>query len=166
MFSVPTIVFDHSVRRNCSESHPEMVQSTSKAIVRHAVSGGSMQKRSVSYNSDVVQDLANRLYEQANWTPLSLSFQGLVVGVFLGIVLGGGALSFSGRDPVSQLSSMITGSLGAVWISIISLGLLGAWSGYSRGRIKAFDLRLRAQEALCQVQIEKNCRSPTVTQST
>jgi hypothetical protein len=39
------------------------------------------------------------------------------------------------------------------------LGILGAVSGYSRGRDKAFHLKLEAQVALCQVQIEVNTRS-------
>jgi hypothetical protein len=96
----------------------------------------------IAYDPTVIQTFAARLYTQANsivavWTAL---------GLFGGAALG---FAFAGISDLSDQSATFT-VMGAVILAAI---------GYSHGSSKAFALKLQAQIALCQVQIEANTRS-------
>jgi len=96
---------------------------------------------SVKYDADIIVAFAARLYKQAS----SIVAAYKVLGALLGL-LGGGAAAALVRQENSMVMLAAVGALiaGAV--------------GYIRGQERAFTLRLNAQTALCQVQIEQNTR--------
>lgn len=96
----------------------------------------------VVYDPDIIQEFAERLYSRADFVVLRDTLIGTVVGLLLGV----GAHKVLTMNP-SSLMMMAIGA-GAVF------GLIGWVSGND----KAFMLRLQAQTALCQLQIELNTR--------
>lgn len=93
-----------------------------------------------AYDSSVILTFAERLYEQAAGIEVAYAVGGAVVGG-----AAGGAIGAALHDA----SSLLIGLIGAVIVGAI------AWQ---LGRQKAAALRLQAQVALCQVQIEENTR--------
>lgn len=93
---------------------------------------------SMVYDEKVIVEFANRLYLRAAFIVVLY----LVLGAVLGAAIAAG---FS-------LPSLVVGGIGA---------LLGGLFGNER----AFALRLMAQTALCQVQIERNTRTSTETEA-
>ncbi len=96
----------------------------------------------ITYDPTVIQTFAARLYTQANsivavWTALGL--------------FGGMALGFA----VATISDMVDWSAPYIALGAVILAAIG----YSHGSSKAFALKLQAQIALCQVQIEANTRT-------
>ena len=87
------------------------------------------------YNPELIQKLADKLYSQANTIVALATLIGLIVGGFIG---------FS-----------VTHEFGLA--AIIGL-VLGGIIGYLIGQSRAFMLRVQAQIALCQRQIEYNTR--------
>lgn len=93
----------------------------------------------VQYDPRIIVMFAQRLYNQAaRIVALCVAF-GCVAGFILGAVAGSTAFD----------AGAITGVLAAF--------VFGAF-GYAIGQGRAFALRLQAQTALCQVQIEANTR--------
>lgn len=91
----------------------------------------------VQYQPAVIAEFASKLYSEASslvikWA-LMIGVVGAVIGGFVGAGKGGGMVP-------------------------LIAGLVGALFGASYGREKAFTLRLQAQQALCQLQIEQNTR--------
>jgi len=98
-----------------------------------------MSDDSVSYEAGVIQEFAERLYKQA----ASIIFTSALMGV-----LGGGVIGVAVAIAAQARQNLSTAAIiGAI---------LGGLVGFSRGRERAFKLKLEAQVALCQVQIEKN----------
>ncbi|EFK96320.1 membrane protein [sediment metagenome] len=95
------------------------------------------------YDPAFVKDFANTLYKQANTVVPTHFFIGMFTGMFLfGII-----------------SSALVNTID---ILIVSLGvLIGGVLGLSSGRYRAYELKLQAQLALCQVKIEENLRNPS-----
>jgi len=91
-----------------------------------------------AYDPSIILTFADRLYEQAAGIEGAYTMGGLVLGGAIGAAAGA-ALG----------SSLSGGILGAIIAAVI------AWN---IGRQKAAALRLQAQVALCQVQIEANTR--------
>ena len=89
----------------------------------------------VKYDPQIIYEFANDLYAQANWIILKYSLTGFL--------LGGGVSYFIQNNQI---------------ISIVSAVILGVLA-MSIGKSRAYSLKLQAQTALCQVQIEKNTRS-------
>ena len=92
----------------------------------------------VQYQPAVIAEFASKLYSEASslvikWA-LMLGVVGAVIGGFVSAGKGGGGM-----------------------VPLIA-GLVGALFGASYGREKGFTLRLQAQQALCQLQIEQNTR--------
>lgn len=87
-----------------------------------------------TYNAKLIQEYADRMYRSASPTVLMYSLAGVITGVPVGLV---------SRD------------LRVTVVAAILVGMLG----YLMGRGKAFKLKLEAQLALCQVQIEANTRA-------
>lgn len=100
----------------------------------------------VKYEPAVIQESAERLYREAGRLVFAWAFR---LG-FLGAIAGGVGLSMA----------KMSGLTGAVVV-----GLVGALMGASYGREKGFELRLRAQEALCQLQVELNTRPAAMAQA-
>lgn len=94
----------------------------------------------VSYDPEIIHQFADKLYSEARW----LAFRYALLFGFVGA--GGGVF----------LSKAM--SLGNASPSSLCLGGLLAAAGAAHGHAKGFDLRLRAQLALCQLKIEMNTR--------
>lgn len=87
----------------------------------------------VTYDEKVIQDFADSLYSRAEAIVAGYAIVGLLIGLVGGSILGGGSMLI--------LGAAIAGGI-----------------GYAIGVQKAFLLKLQAQLALCQVQIERNSR--------
>jgi len=98
-----------------------------------------MAKKEIAYDAEIIQGFAARLYRQAASIIITSTFLGLLVGA---VVAGGGVIAVQARESMG-MATIIGAIVGALW-------------GYSRGSERAFKLKLDAQVALCQVQIEKN----------
>ena len=85
----------------------------------------------ITYDPKIIQEFADRLYAKAKSIVRNYS----IVGILL---LGFGGLA--SQNPIIAL-------IGAI---------LGGLIGYAIGTEKAFQYRLQAQTALCQVEIESN----------
>ena len=96
------------------------------------------------YSRSILQQHADELYEQADslvWSrALATGFSFLVTG----FLIGGAGVALDLADPVVGIG------VGLV------LGVVGFADGWSKGQREAFTLRLRAQEVLCQMMIERN----------
>jgi|SRR6185312_1965574 len=91
----------------------------------------------VQYDKAVIIKFAERLYSQANSIVVLCGILGIIVGGVAGFGAQAGA-----REPN--------------WlVAIFAVVLCGA-IGVVIGQARAFSLRLQAQVALCQVQIEEN----------
>ena len=94
-----------------------------------------------TYDPAVILRFADRLYVRA-----ALS---LVVSTVLGVLIGLVTAPFllQALPPPLSLSC-------PEWVPVVVLGLLGLAQGHERGA----QMRLQAQTALCQLQIERNTR--------
>ncbi len=95
----------------------------------------------VQYDPKIIQTLAEGLYARARSIERTSAFVGAVLGVGSGGAVGV-AIGESGV---------------AAGMALVGL-LLGGYIGYTVGRSRAFVLRVQAQTALCQKQIELNTR--------
>lgn len=93
----------------------------------------------VTYDPAVIQEFASRLYRRASSIIVSYTFLGIVLGVIAGGIL-------NARNAGGDSSGMI----------VLAGLFIGAGIGFALGQERAFKLKLEAQVALCQVQIEKN----------
>lgn len=92
------------------------------------------------YDPHVIQRLADQLYKQAEGTIIIWTFVLLTIGASCGLSIAKVTLS------------------SASIIYIIVGALIGALLGFVFGQSRAFSLRVQAQIALCQKQIEENSR--------
>lgn len=90
----------------------------------------------VSYDPQVIQKFAESLYSRAKTIVIFYAIVGVIAGF-----AGGASITKSGDN-----------------VFTIALAALGLILGFMIGQQKAFALKLMAQEALCQVEIEKNTR--------
>ncbi|HEU0135176.1 MAG TPA: hypothetical protein VFR28_10160 [Allosphingosinicella sp.] len=86
-----------------------------------------------NYDPSIIQEYADKLYSRADFIILGWTVFGAIVGYLAGSMLGGEGM---------RLFAVIIG--GAL--------------GYGVGEQRAFLLKLQAQLALCQVEIERNGR--------
>ena len=93
----------------------------------------------ITYDAEVIQESAHRLYRQA----ASIVRSSATLGSLLGVV-GGLVVAAAIQNP------------GAAAISAVVGGVIGGVVGYARGQENAFKLKLEAQVALCQAKIERN----------
>ena len=91
----------------------------------------------MKYDSEIIEAFAQDLYSRANWVVFTHSILGTVFGGAIGTF---GVAAMGGGPGLGGL-------IGAV---------IGFVIGNSLGRTRAFQYRLQAQTALCQVQIERN----------
>jgi hypothetical protein len=97
----------------------------------------------IEYDSKLIYNFAENLYKQA----AQVIFSSTLFGVVLGLVAGGVGDYFRfGRAEIKLGVFAVAGAL------------VGGLLGFMAGQQKAFELRLRAQTALCQVNIEQNTR--------
>src|SRR5437773_442111 len=99
------------------------------------------------YDEQVLQTYADRLYRQATWIVIKYA----IVGIGLGVLIGYAPMVTWYWRQISQSPPDTTG---AMVVCALLLGLIFSFIGDSR----AFEYKLRAQTALCQMQIERNTR--------
>lgn len=97
-----------------------------------------------TYDPVIIRCFADELYRRAAGMILTAVSIGLLVGGSIGIGVAS-AVRSDGR-----------------WIPGILLLGSGALLGYLHGRSRAFALKLQAQTALCQMQIEENTRKHAI----
>jgi hypothetical protein len=102
----------------------------------------------VAYDSRVVYQFAEGLYDRAKQLVVTYSITGGLVGLLVAGFGVGLALRYNG-DASSVEFVPLPGIIGAV---------LGALAGFRSAQARAFALRLQAQLALCQVKVEENTR--------
>ena len=93
------------------------------------------------YDNSIIRDYAQRLNEQADLTPWAWGFIWAIGGAILGYVWGT-AQELTDRPPVIALVAALF-AIPGIWL----------------GRNRAYWLRLKAQETLCQVEIEEHLRA-------
>lgn len=94
----------------------------------------------MEYDAKIIEEFAIRLYKRASSIILQYSVMGALLGALVGAVAGRAMGDYAG-----------TGALvGAIVVAFI---------GYVAGQEKAFQLKLQAQVALVQVQIERNTKA-------
>lgn len=105
-----------------------------------------------NYDPSVIQDQAERLYRRAS----RLLAERTALWALLGF-----AGTFVGLSLLQSVGDVSPGTGSAIG------GALLGWFGYRSAAEEAFRLRLEAQTALCQVQIEKNtsARSEAATRT-
>jgi hypothetical protein len=114
-----------------------------------------------TYEPQILEEFADRLYKQAAEMISQAVVGGILGGLIVGVLVGAGvgvALTALNHTPVAS------GDIPSiVWSGGVVAGclfaILGGVIGYFTGKEKAFELRLKAQQALCQLQIEKNTRA-------
>jgi len=94
----------------------------------------------VKYDPNIIQQFADRLYSRARSVVIAWTLLGAIIGIAGGYML--------------PLVTDIPRPIGIIGI-LIFFGLLG----YMIGTEWSFKLKLNAQVALCQVQIERNTRT-------
>ncbi|HWO20249.1 MAG TPA: hypothetical protein VNO30_15880 [Kofleriaceae bacterium] len=97
----------------------------------------------VKYDENVILTFTGRLYRRATSMMIAYALLGALIGVAAGM-----GIATANRTP--ELIPNFA----------VALGVVSAVIGGMIGRDRAFALRLMAQQALCQVQIERNTRSP------
>jgi len=104
----------------------------------------------VEYDSDILQAYANDLYKQARYIVITTAIRYTLITFLISIFLCGGLFAY--------LAQEYRGTDYGPWaiVCVLILTLVGTAAGISEGRRKAFELKLRAQEVLCQRQIELN----------
>jgi outer membrane lipoprotein SlyB len=97
--------------------------------------------REVTYEAGLIQEFAQRLYRQAG----SIILSSTLLGLFGGALVGG-------------VGSALVKAQAHIVIAVIIGAAIGGFWGFARGKERAFKLKLEAQVALCQLQIEKNTK--------
>jgi len=104
----------------------------------------------IKYDSAIIYGFAEKLYARANGTIVSYALFGALGGFGVGTIASSVAkntASFFGPSAGDDHTLAIVGA--------VILGCVGLFLGVE----KAFQLKLQAQLALCQVQIEENTRA-------
>lgn len=101
----------------------------------------------IHYDENIVISFARKLYNQADLTVFMYIVLGALLGAFFGFLLS---------DLVYVLDIAISADPNLVGMAVgaVIFGLIGLMIGLGR----AFQLKLQAQVALCQVQIERNTK--------
>ncbi len=101
------------------------------------------------YDPKIMQECADALYEQARHIIIREALKyGLIVFLLSVVVLAVGAITYHSEFP-NQAQGIV----------IVFLTLIAVVAGVDAGRRKAFNLKLEAQQLLCQRQIEQNTRA-------
>lgn len=104
----------------------------------------------VTYDPTVIRENAARLYSHADFIIYRETFIGLLVGCVIGYIVGF-------LLPLTEMTRTLPGHIQLV-AGVVG-GIFGTLIGWAIGNDKAFALRLQAQMALCQAQIEWNTRA-------
>lgn len=117
-----------------------------------------------SYEPQLIEEFADRLYKQASDVIASSVVAGVLVGGLFGVLVGLGIgfaqVGLAGQKAAATDSSPTILTAAVIVGAIVAL--VGGIAGYYSGKEKSFELRLKAQQALCQLNIEKNTRGSLV----
>jgi hypothetical protein len=103
----------------------------------------------ITYDENILQQYADSLYRQAKWIVFFTAARYGVVVFFVAAVLGA-LIGLEKRVGVDAANT------GVIWILVLTL--IGVAVGVDAGKRKAFNLKLQAQQILCQRQTEINTR--------
>ena len=95
----------------------------------------------ITYDPEVIQRFADKLYVRAATAIWVSAILGVIIGLMVGPFL------------IQSLPASVAVTV-PIWISPILLGLLG----FVQGMERAATLKIQAQTALCQLQIERNTK--------
>lgn len=94
----------------------------------------------VEYDEAIIKQFAQRLYSQSK----SITMRHFFIGIFAGIIIFG------------AVSDALSGTYDGL---IVSMGaLVGGFMGFGSGQNRTAELRMQAQQALCQAKTEENTR--------
>jgi hypothetical protein len=121
----------------------------------------------MTYEPEILEEFAQRLYNHAGQLTTNYVLGGILGAGFFGGLVGFG-LGFVG--PALSTGKAIAGDPGAAIpmavVCALILAAVGGISGFYSAKEKTFELRFKAQQTLCQLQIEKNTRrADTIVQS-
>lgn len=106
----------------------------------------------VNYDEKIIQEYAEKLYEIADRIVFLAKLKyGVIWGIVSGIIGGVFGASLLDERGVGVI-------IGSSLAGFIIGGIIGIKIGKIKGEAEAFEYRLRAQTALCQVKIEQNTR--------
>lgn len=104
---------------------------------------GLISRGSVAYDPQIIQSFADGLYQRAD----EIVLMSTIIGALIGAAFGFAVLS-------------VSSSVSGVGMVALLLGIAGGgYFGRRRGIAKTFQLKLEAQLALCQVELELNTRT-------
>lgn len=92
-------------------------------------------------DTNIIEQFADTLYRKADRIVQNAMILFGLIGAFLGFAIGATTRSLLASLIIALIGILICGYLGRIY-----------------GEMKAFVLRLEAQRALCEVEIEKNTR--------
>jgi hypothetical protein len=98
----------------------------------------------VQYDEKVIEAFAEELYREAATLVLRSTLKWLLVGLLAGAIGGGAMTDWEAIMPYAAAGGVVCGAV-----------------GYSHSKRRVFLLKLQAQTALCQAQIERNTRKST-----
>lgn len=107
-------------------------------------------KNTTQYDASILEQFADDLYSRARWVVLTTAAKYGVVGIVLSLLLALAVLQYQVNPPIPN--NTVAGLVIVFTLVAITLGV-------SAGRAKAFQLKLQAQQILCQRQIEVNTRA-------
>jgi hypothetical protein len=117
------------------------------------------------YDPQVIQEYSDELYRKARKIVVWNTINSALLVAILGAVLGTSLLTVVAGQRVSSLITSPLAASGMVAVLGIVGAIIGAFNGYHSGSAKAFELKLTAQTALCQKQIELNTRRTALSTS-
>ena len=113
----------------------------------------------VMYSAAIIEQFANRLYERADaivrWYQFLFGILGFSVGLIFGVVVGIG-IEYVINPRFSDDPTQVFAVTSAIFS--VSFAIMFVRHGRKAGELAAFKYRLQAQQALCQVEIERNGR--------
>jgi len=110
---------------------------------------------SIEYDENVLQRFVDGLYSQARQIIFGCALQYGIIGAAVGFLIAIG-ISIAGKTN----PALSTDFSSLAWGCTLVVGFLGMAYGISIGRERAFELKIRAQQLLLQMEIERNTRSP------
>lgn len=111
--------------------------------------------KEISYDPIVIKAHAFVLYRKAQRLAFFEALRGAFMGLFWAVAVLFAIGTFSAIG--DRLRGANVRASDAQWMLYI-FPLIGASRGWSKGSEKGWQLRLTAQQALCQIQIEENTR--------
>jgi len=111
-----------------------------------------------NYQAGILQEYADALYEQARHIIVRTAISYGLITFLVSALLSGVVFAYIAHEYQTNEGNSLL-------FSVIIFTALGIAVGISEGRRKAFNLKVEAQQLLCQRQIELNTRSTAGNQT-